>query len=381
MKQRFIVANIILELFITHMLICILLSSALAEPNIRIYGGSGQDGMMAITVSNDGRIAMTGITTSNDGTLSSRTYTEQSGWVLCVDASGNVLWSFCTQQGPYDYLRAPVFHEDGSLTIVQDSKSNDKDQCELIRIDVNGKVITRQVMQVAPDEETSLSVEPVTDEGYILSLWPPRSSENRALFDWNGRLLRMLEDEKLESILWRAKHHILGYIGDELWLTKIGENEMMMPLAQVLKDMADEAGEWFPHDFISLPDGGAAAVIHQYDHSGHLDKGAVYRWDALGDAVFELALSDEIPESLAYTDNRFAVACFSAESQEIPYEWKVVFFDEKGMRTGDISLGKGNNYARVITLPERGIAVMLLPIDEYQHLDTKLVIIPAEDIP
>ena len=92
------------------LLLCMVCAFALAEPRVYTYGGSGHDQMSGGAVSTDGRIVVTGLTTSTDGTLSSRTKSGHTGWALCVDAQGNVLWSFCSRLGSGDRMDAPVFH-------------------------------------------------------------------------------------------------------------------------------------------------------------------------------------------------------------------------------------------------------------------------------
>lgn len=64
-----------------------------------IFGGSKNEILNGVAVSEDDRILMTGYTASSDGTLAGRTKEGHSGWALCVDRNGNVLFSFCSRRG------------------------------------------------------------------------------------------------------------------------------------------------------------------------------------------------------------------------------------------------------------------------------------------
>ena len=100
------------------LLLCALAHGAIAETRSFTYGGSGHDILYEAAVSADGRIVLTGTTDSDDGTLSSRTKTGRSGWALCIDAEGHILWNYCTRIGSYDTLRYPVFRADGQVSML-----------------------------------------------------------------------------------------------------------------------------------------------------------------------------------------------------------------------------------------------------------------------
>ena len=126
------------------LLLCLLCARALAQAYT--YGGSGSDALDELAVSGDGRIVMTGYTNSSDGTLASRTKTGRSGWVLCVDAQGNVLWSFCSRRGTHDIMSSPVCHEDGSVTVILEAEDDTGTKKELIRLSRDGEVMHRSIM-------------------------------------------------------------------------------------------------------------------------------------------------------------------------------------------------------------------------------------------
>ena len=80
-------------------LLVMMAAQACGEARTYTYGGSGEDVLSDIAVSAEGRIALAGYTESADGTLALRTKSGRSGWVLCVNEEGEVLWSFCRRQG------------------------------------------------------------------------------------------------------------------------------------------------------------------------------------------------------------------------------------------------------------------------------------------
>lgn len=110
------------------------------------YGGSGVEYFDQAAVAPDGRIVMTGLTDSVDGTLSSRTGTGRAGragWALCVDAAGEVLWSFTTQLSKYDMLRYPVFRADGSVTMLADTSPAGAYEVWWLHVSAQGRCLTR----------------------------------------------------------------------------------------------------------------------------------------------------------------------------------------------------------------------------------------------
>lgn len=134
------------KLLLTILLLYTLAASACAETRSYTYGGSGHDILYDAAVSADGRIVLTGTTDSADSTLSSRTKTGRSGWALCIDAQGNVLWNFCTRRGSHDTLRYPVFHADGSVTMLLDTSHSGLYEVVWIKLDAQGSEAARKTL-------------------------------------------------------------------------------------------------------------------------------------------------------------------------------------------------------------------------------------------
>ena len=134
------------KLLLTILLLCTLAASACAEMRSYTYGGSGHDILYDAAVNSDGRIVLTGTTDSADGTLSSRTKAGRSGWALCIDTQGNVLWNFCTRRGSYDTLRHPVFLEDGSVAVLLNTSHSGLYETEWILLDRDGNQLDRKIL-------------------------------------------------------------------------------------------------------------------------------------------------------------------------------------------------------------------------------------------
>lgn len=134
------------KLLFTMLLFCMLAVSAHAEKRSYTYGGSGHDILYEAAVSADGRVVLTGTTDSSDGTLSTRTKTGRSGWALCIDTHGNVLWNFCTRRGSYDTLRHPVFLEDGSVAVLLNTSHSGLYEVEWILLDKDGRQLDRKIL-------------------------------------------------------------------------------------------------------------------------------------------------------------------------------------------------------------------------------------------
>lgn len=113
---------------------------------------------------------MAGQTSSSDGTLSDRSKTGLTGWAALVDLQGNTIWNFCSRYGSDDRMRLPVVHEDGTITVLLQSNGNAHSQVELIRLDMEGNVISRKTLVQISKESAIIAPEwpGVFCGGYII---------------------------------------------------------------------------------------------------------------------------------------------------------------------------------------------------------------------
>ena len=143
-----------------------------------IYGGSSVDYFLQAAVSPDGRIVMTGLTDSVDGVLSSRTGTGRAGWALCVDAEGNVLWSFTTQLSKYDMLRYPVFRADGSVTMLADTSPAGAYEVWWLHLDAQGQLIEKKRLRSETGSRicSGWGVQEAYQSGYVVAVMDKKAA-------------------------------------------------------------------------------------------------------------------------------------------------------------------------------------------------------------
>ena len=364
-------------LFIMFALLCILTAPAIAEPRTYVFGGSGYDSLEDIAVGGDGRIVMTGYTDSTDGTLADRTKTGRSGWALCIDDQGNVLWSFCSRLGKEDTMRAPVFHEDGSVSVVLDSKTYEgASAMELIRLDTKGEVISRRTMRETV-AENALTLEGATRAGVVLSEW-----EHMApclfcgLYGWDGAFIR-----EVSTLCVGVSHqHMLYRDEDGGALCAVDEQGIETMLASWIRQENE-----YEYGLISLSDGGAAAIRDMHDDSKEPLR--LLRWDAQGDLVCDEQIEglNRGNTSLCQTGNGLAMTYCPEDSSlddgEEWYSWYLAFFDAQGRRTGTLRLGNAIYACKTATLPDGGVVAVQPFIEDGMPYDVRVTIVPKEDVP
>lgn len=383
-------------LAVTLALLGLCAASVRAEVRTYTYGGSGYDILDGIAVSADGRIALTGHTESSDVALADGAQSRQSGWVLCVDAQGNELWSCLTGYGLREELSAPVFHEDGSLTAVLKTSTETMDELELIRFDRAGEIVLRQTIPTFGEELISNWLEKPMNEGYLC--WEIYKVSDETFRDyyliaWDGKRLKTWNEQEAPLYLVESERHAIVKHECAAWLAAIDGEYNETILAKVTD--LDEA--WWDDDFealVSLPDGGATVAGNYYSGSDGMFIGYLERWDARGNSVFKKWLSGEMIMAFEKTARGYAAAVtidtvsFDLESETPEYEgYMIAFFDEAGVETGRMPLGRGT-VLKTIMLPDGSIAVLKTFVapsetddEDEVNLDMRLVIIPPEDIP
>ena len=375
--------------FAVLMLVCMFMTAghALAEVRTYTYGGSGSDELLDIAASADGRIVMTGYTNSTDGTLASRTKSGHSGWALCVDAQGNVLWSFCSRLGTADTMAAPVFHEDGSVTVVLCADRGAQDAYELIRLDQNGEVVSRKTM-LEGDTVQSMRIPRATGGGYVLR----QEDENLepisfTLFDFDGEIIRTLYGWEVGGAYMAyllAENHVLRGVYGGALLTAIDSQGYESILAEP-DDLIPNAGRYTVYlGLVSLPDGGVAAAGRVVESGKR--QGRLTRWDAQGQVLFDWWVQMCELLDIAYTGSGFVSLLLPGEQGlslgEGQFTWSLACFDENGVQTGSVPLPQTDSYNGVIAvLPDGSVAVAQNVTGEDGSEDVCLTIVPKEDIP
>lgn len=169
---------------------------AYAQTDTYVYGGSEFDTLGGIAVSGNDRIVMTGVTHSSDGTLSSRTKKGQCGWVLCVDGKGQVLWNFCRHTAEYERMEAPVFREDGSVTVLYWTEQNGIGKIELITLSADVEMLS--ITPIIQSADKMIHVGTLghdAEKGYVITEMNKRSGQVRIMtYDLDGRYLGDLDE-------------------------------------------------------------------------------------------------------------------------------------------------------------------------------------------
>ena len=267
------------------------------------FGGSAPDQVNDIAATGDGRLVMAGWTSSSDGTLSDRTKSGQSGWAVLVDLQGNTCWNFCSRYGSDDLMMAPVVHEDGTITVLLNSNGSRFRQIELIRLDMDGQVITRKTLVRLEQEKSGCAPEypGVFSGGYVIATYDLsnsiafepiyRYSDGVVYqpvyhwFDFDGNLLFKTQTLWQGSIAQVSENHVIEAIDQTYWLCSLdrqGNHTKLVSLYDGLRaNMAYS-------DLISLPDGGAAACRSQVI-DGQAES-LIQRWDAQGKPVYEIGM-------------------------------------------------------------------------------------------
>lgn len=179
------------------LLLCLVLllpSFALAQMKTYVYGGSGFDSLGGMAASAEDRIVMTGITESSDGTLAGRTKTGQCGWVLCIDPNGEVLWNFCRHTAKYERMEAPVFHADGTVTVVYWTEQSGIGKLELLRLSPEGEMMSIVPLMEAADNMTHIRVCGSANGYTVLEMNKQTQTGRYLLFDWEGQYLCEMDD-------------------------------------------------------------------------------------------------------------------------------------------------------------------------------------------
>lgn len=322
----------------------LLAAPALGEMETYTYGGSGDESIEAIAVSADGRILMTGRTNSADGTLAKRTKTGRSGWALCVDGGGEVVFSFVSRLGNHDIMTSPVFHEDGTATLVLEAETDSAQEFEAIRLDAQGGVISRKTMMKTGGGIDYLRM-PIQryDAGYVIEESDDQLNViSRQRFSFDGVPLGMATDWKT-GVRVAAERHVIRIGDGRARLYRIDDAGQEAAIAELFA--VPENGK-LPANYtalVSLEDGGAAGCGWVLDGKTQLRKGRITRWDAQGNTVFDMWMETGRLWDLVKTEGGFAASSYPNETTEPEYDyhncpWEVQYFTEDGIPNRRVAL-------------------------------------------
>lgn len=318
------------------------------------YGGSERDWLYHMATSDDGLIALTGWTESSDGTLSGRTKTGRSGWLLVIDSEGKEIVNFCTRLGNHDNLAYPVFHADGTLTVMLFAEDANLGwvKLELIRLNMDGAVVSREVlMEKGVDDEYFVDVIGHDERGYIFSqrlIQKEGGYTHYELFDYDGGYVRRLDE--WNGLNAFADAHVLRFDqedGKEIYLYARDAQDIERQLSKAFDLREDKLRPVMYDGFISLPDGGAAGCgwVLEKDEKKEERIGLFTRWDAQGNIVSEMRTPGVFFGDMVMIPGGFAATAYPiGEDGWFDYSiCSLYLFDGRGMMTGTIPLASDAN--------------------------------------
>ena len=285
----------------------------------------------------------TGYASSSDGTLENRTKSGRSGWALCVDRQGNVQFSFCSRNGSQDEMQAPVFHEDGTATVLLNSHGNEKKLIELIRLDQGGNVLSRMTLLETSSPDINLIGREFSG-GYLVSGANVMTSKTQYdFYDWNGKHISSFEGVTGSALSAISESHALIFHETGFWLSGFDEQAQEMQIAYLY----DAPFGYLPPrvyvDMISLEDGDAVAGGHVNEQP---KQGMLNRWAADGSTIFDVRFNDYSVKRIERTEDGFAllmhpiVPDYSSDTVQN----LLCFVSNAGTVTGQVELPKSSDY-------------------------------------
>lgn len=305
------------------------------------FGGSQPDEVSCLALTPQGHIVMAGYASSADGTLSDRTKSGWSGWAALADTKGNTLWNFCSRHASRDRMRAPVVHEDGTITVLLESRGNEYDQTELIRLSMQGEVLSRKALVHIEKEQGMLAPEMpgAFAGGYVIATcnesrkidYQPIDGNSRAAiyqpkyhwFDFEGNRLGTTQTLWHASLAAIGDRHVIEAIDQTYWLCALDEKGNRTKLVSLYDGL--RAGKEY-RAVVSLADGGAAAAL--YEHGGYDMKSTLQRWDAQGNLLSAIALEDFCVNHMLACGDQLVVCGETSKSREM-----MLVFDAAGQLT------------------------------------------------
>lgn len=335
--------NAMKRMMIRLIVLLLVMNISQAMAHEYIFGGSQNELINGMTISADDRILLTGYASSADGTLESRTKSGRSGWALCVDRQGNVQFSFCSRNGSQDEMQAPVFHEDGTATVLLNSHGKEKKMIELIRLDQSGNVLSRMTLLETSSPDINLMGREFSG-GYLVSGANVMTSKTQYdFYDWNGRHISSFEGATGSALSAISGKHALVFHETGFWVSLLDEQAKETPIAYLYDAPFGYLPPRIYSDMISLDDGGAVAGGHVNDQP---KQGVLTRWAADGSTIFDVRFEEYSVKRIERTEDGFAILMhpivpdYSSDTvQNLLY-----FVSEDGTVTGQMELPKSSDY-------------------------------------
>lgn len=140
------------------------------------YGGSSFDVPQDFDRTSDSGFVLAGYTSSNDGDVSGYHGGFSDGWIVKVDSSGNVEWQRALGGGSTDWIQAVAATNDGGCLVAGFTESNDGDVSGnhggadgwVVKLDAGGNVEWQRTLGGTGNDQFN-SVVLTTDGGFALA--------------------------------------------------------------------------------------------------------------------------------------------------------------------------------------------------------------------
>lgn len=138
------------------------------------YGGSGKDYGVSILQTGDGGYIFAGQTFSNDGDVTGN-HGLNDGWVVKLDASGNITWQKALGGTGEDYLKDIIQTSDGGYIMEGATTSNDGDVTGnhggtdhwVVKLDASGNISWQKCLG-GTNNDYGYAIRQTTEGGYIV---------------------------------------------------------------------------------------------------------------------------------------------------------------------------------------------------------------------
>jgi hypothetical protein len=141
----------------------------------KCLGGSGYDNASSVLQTVDGGIVVAGYSSSNDGDVSGN-HGGDDGWIVRLDATGNIQWQKCLGGSDDDRLNSIEQTIDGGFIIAGESESNDGDVSGnhgsndgwIVKLNVSGDIEWQHAFGGSNYDKAKF-IQQTTDGGFLVA--------------------------------------------------------------------------------------------------------------------------------------------------------------------------------------------------------------------
>jgi len=160
----------------------------------KTIGGASTDEIRAVRSTPDGGCIAAGLTSSNDGDVSGN-HNGSDGWVVKLDASGNIVWSRCYGSTSKEEFNDIIVTNDGKYVVAGYTNGNDGDVSGnhqpgvgdgwTLKVDTNGNILWKNCFGGNGDD-ILYTVSSAPDGGYMFGGWAPSACCEQVTPNWPG---------------------------------------------------------------------------------------------------------------------------------------------------------------------------------------------------